>query len=159
MSAPRQALPDLWHYTCGIKIPLILESGYLLPIPTNYAPKDELPVIWLSHHPVFEPTAAKGFMNARTGQVQTLGMQGTHEKCGGLYRLKISPDIITHDLEWFRANSGINRKVFKSIVSVGRRQGANPDHWRVCEEAIPLVAIDRVEAWTGTAWEKSEAMA
>ena len=37
MSTPRQALPDLWHYTCGIKIPLILESGYLLPIPTNYA--------------------------------------------------------------------------------------------------------------------------
>ena len=98
-------------------------------------------------------------MNARTGTVQTLTMQGTHEKCGGLYRLKVSPDIITHDLEWFRANSGISRKMFKSIVAVGRRAGANPDHWRVSEEAISLLAIDRVEAWTGTAWEKSEAMA
>lgn len=159
MSIPAQEPANLWHYTTGMKIPLILESGAILPIPTNGAPTSELPVIWLSRHPIFEPTAAKGCVDSHTGLFRRLTMQETHEMAGGLYRLKVSPDIQTHEMEWFRTNSGINRKTFKALAVIAKRQGANPDHWRVSAEPIPLVAIDRVEAWTGSAWEKSGVLA
>jgi hypothetical protein len=59
----RAEVTTVWHYTVGIKMPLIRESGVLLPTDSGIEP-DELPVLWFSTNPYFEPTSAKAVLLA-----------------------------------------------------------------------------------------------
>ena len=47
-----------WHYTTGLHLPLIRESGVLRPSGVFIGP-DERPVLWFSTASYWEPTAAK----------------------------------------------------------------------------------------------------
>jgi hypothetical protein len=62
-----------WHYTVGLKLPLIRESGVLRPTDAGIGP-DERPVLWFSTAPYWEPTSAK--MRVRTPQERLTSIDG-----------------------------------------------------------------------------------
>jgi hypothetical protein len=84
-----------WHYTTGLHLPLIRESGVLRPSGVFIGP-DERPVLWFSTAPYWEPTAAKMTpwtsieerLKAPDGgfPFRPLSMRETCEMGEGLYR-------------------------------------------------------------------------
>lgn len=143
---------EMWHYTIGAKLPYIANSGALLPIPTRGAPKTERPVVWLSKHPFFEPTSAKGFTDFQTGTWRILSMQETHEMGQGLFRFKVKKEQLLHSIFGFKSRSRIKPAHFDMIWKEGIRQGADPMQWFVSFDPIPLTEIERIEAWDGQQW-------
>lgn len=73
-----------WHYTTREKYELIRESGILLPAAYGVEPP-ELPILWFSTHPKFEPTAIKPAMDAE-GNVRELTLDELYQYAGGLFR-------------------------------------------------------------------------
>ena len=84
----RAALSPLmaWHYTTADRLQGIQSTGLLLPA-TAGVPATERPVAWFSLHSRFEPTAAKGLIDATTGQRRTATLAEMLALCGGLVRL------------------------------------------------------------------------
>jgi len=79
-------------------------------------------------------------------------MRETHDLAGGLFRFKIHPDFPVEDLDGFRLTSGISRHEFRALVTVGKRQGANPSDWFISYLPIPLESTESLEAWDGQRW-------
>jgi hypothetical protein len=141
-----------WHYTTGHIFLKIVDSGPLLPIPTNGAPPSERPVIWFSMERYWEPTASKACREPN-GTIRTFSMTETYEKCGGLTRIGVDPDLVRlHDFGEFVQMSGIPSLHADWLRREGRRQGANPKKWRVSFDPIPRDLWAAVDVWDGRKW-------
>jgi hypothetical protein len=53
--------PPIYHYTTGDRFLRIIASRAILPATAHVSPP-EIPAVWLSSAPVWEPTATKGVM-------------------------------------------------------------------------------------------------
>lgn len=139
----------LYHYTVGVHLQSILDTGAILPADLYLEP-NEIPAVWFSANPLMEPTARKGCSEG--GVHRTLSMEETRQRCGGLYRFQLSPEVLTCDMTGYRDLSGITAWGFKKLVQSGRRQGANPQDWRVIFDSVGLDDIASLEQWSGSAW-------
>src|ERR1700741_1052892 len=119
--APVRKLLIAWHYTIGLKLPLIRESGCLRPTDTGIGPS-ERPVLWFSTAPYWEPTSAKGL--ATGGASRTLSMQENAEMGEGLYRFGLPACTL---IRWpeIGKRAGMRAAMRNALMRVGRQQGAN----------------------------------
>ena len=78
-----------WHYTLGVHLLRILESGYVLPQDTPDTPVVECPVAWFSLNQQHDPSALKSILVNGKPQPPTLAVM--RQLGNGVYRLGISP--------------------------------------------------------------------
>lgn len=126
-----------WHYTVGMKLPLIRESGVIKPTDVYIEP-DERPVSWWSTNPYWEPTSAKGL--ATGGESRTLSMQENAEMGEGLYRFGLSVSAL---IRWpeIGKRAGIRAPMRNALMRVGRKQGSDPAQWYGTFHEIPIQGL------------------
>lgn len=129
--------PVAWHYTVGLRFESILQDGFILPA-TAYVPETERPLVWLSTHTVFEPTARK-LIGAPGGKPRIASLVELARLGGGLVRIGYPcrslvpwPDI--------GLLARMDRKTRRLLQESASRQGANPSHWWGSLEPLALAA-------------------
>lgn len=119
----------LYHYTNGIKIRKIIESGEIKMSPERPKPMEKR-ICWLSSHPLWEKTANK-IMMTETGS-QLLNEAETEQMCGGLFRFVIDsetyPDKI---IQWPRlgVEARIPPNVKKRLIDRAQKANVQPTQW------------------------------
>ena len=122
-----------WHYTIGLYIKPIFESGELQPADA-FLEKGEKPILWFSKNQHWEQTAAKARLDDR-GERLWLTKDETAEHGGGLFRFGIEADKLT---SWPRlgAVAGMRGKIRKALEIEGFRRGAHFLDW--CGSVTPV---------------------
>jgi len=125
----------VWHYAPWAYLPRIVEAGELRP--GNAAAEAEVPMLWFSAHPFWEPTATKGIASS-TGAMRAMTFREQVERVGCIRFGLLAADARL--IEWKRACvvAGTPRETRRAMERVGRKKGANPLHWFACAVAIAL---------------------
>jgi hypothetical protein len=151
-----------WHYTVGLKLPLIRESGCLRPTDVGIGP-DERPVLWFSTAPYWEPTSAR--MRPRSSQERLaakdslpfhrLSMQENAELGEGLYRFGLPVERL---IRWpeIGKRAGIRAPLRNALMRAGRLQGAEPSQWYGTFREIPIEDLLFQQLVNFRQWEAKE---
>lgn len=134
--------PCTWHYTTGQKLKLILESGVLKPTAIGVRPP-ELPLLWFSSAPYWEPTACKAILTG-PGTIRTLTMRETYAYCEGLVRFGYDSSKLWRGAELLK-KSRMRQRDWDGLVREGLRQKANPAQWFGTAQALPLEEMVTIE--------------
>jgi hypothetical protein len=154
-----------WHYTVGLTLPLICESGVLRPTDALIG-RDERPVLWFSTNPFWEPTSAKMIARSMKEQLEsedglpfrTLSMYECAEGCDGLYRFGLPAAQL---IKWPEVGkrAGISAPMRNAIIQAGHMQGANPSQWYGTFEEIPIDGLLLQQLVDFRRWETKERIA
>lgn len=141
-------VPDtLYHYTIGPKMPLISQSGELLPFGFGLATNSrEKAVLWWSSHPHWEPTATKVISLDGGNSFERPPLEKLHDIAGCYrFRLDLRNPVGIHSagvklLPWARLPlvARIAGQDVQQMIATGVRLGAIPSQWWGCLEAVPL---------------------
>ncbi len=133
----------IYHYTTGDRFLRIIASREIRPATAHVEPP-EIPAVWLSSAPVWEPSATKGVIEdgvrRQASLAELIGL------CGCLVRIEIDPAAV-HLLEpcTFRDALRIPPDVHDRLIVAGLEMGANPTDWRAVAGPVPLTAFLRIE--------------
>lgn len=119
---------NLYHYTVGIKIPSILNDGYLKLTPKQPI-ENETPLVWVSSNELWEETANKAaYIN---GEYKVLTREQTSLYCNGLYRFMFHVNQISGLMQYknLLKEKLIPETLFNSLIDAGVKVNANPDEW------------------------------
>ena len=133
----------LYHYTTGDRLLRIIASRQILPAIAHVAPP-EIPAVWLSSAPVWEPSATKGVIEEgirrQASLYELIGL------CGCLVRIEIDPNPIRLIAPGaFRAALCIPPEVHDRLIAAGLEMGADPENWSAVAGPVPLTAFRRIE--------------
>lgn len=133
----------VYHYTTGDRFLRIIASRAILPATAHVNPP-EIPAVWLSSAPVWEPSATKGVIE--DGVRRQASLAELIVLCGCLVRIKIDPSV----LAWlgpsaFRNALRIPEDVHARLIAAGLEMGANPTDWSAVAGPVPLTAFRRIE--------------
>jgi len=142
-----------WHYTIGLKLPLIYESGVLRPTDV-YIEKHEIPVLWFSTNTYWEPTSAKGLLDV----ARPLSMQENAEFGEGLYRFGMPASKLVRWPE-IGKRAGIKAWIRNGLMRAGREQGAEPSQWYGTTKEIPIAGLLFQQLVDFRRWETKERIA
>lgn len=84
--------PVVHHYTTGLKLRSIINSGAIKPS-TAHVPAHEKPVAWFSTSPEWEPTASKTSVPGKLGQLITAKAQN------GLVRITVPGACAPYEIQ------------------------------------------------------------
>lgn len=133
----------VYHYTTGDRFLRIVASQAILPATAHVEPP-EIPAVWLSSAPVWEPSATKGVIEdgvrRQASLAELIGL------CGCLVRIEIDPSVVA----WlgpsaFREALCIPEIVHDRLTDAGLEMGANPPDWSAVAGPVPLTAFRRIE--------------
>ena len=135
--------PPIYHYTTGDRFLRIIASRAILPA-TAHVQAPEIPAVWLSSAPVWEPSATKGVMEDGIRRQATLAeLIGL---CGCLVRIEIDPDAVDCiEPAAFRDALRIPPDVHDRLIAAGLEMGADPSAWLAVAAPVPLAAFRRIE--------------
>ena len=133
----------IYHYTTGDRFLRIVASQAILPATAHVAPP-EIPAVWLSSAPVWEPSATKGVIEdgvrRQASLTELIGL------CGCLVRIEVDPAAVRLlEPDSFRDALRIPVDVHDQLIAAGLEMGAYPNQWRAVAEPIPLTAFRRIE--------------
>jgi hypothetical protein len=133
----------LYHYTTGDRFLRIIASRAILPATAHVTPP-EIPAVWLSSAPVWEPSATKGVIEdgirRQASLAELIGL------CACLVRIEIDPAAVRLiEPGTFRDALRIPPDVHERLIAAGLEMGANPADWSAVAEPIPLTAFRRIE--------------
>jgi hypothetical protein len=145
----------LYHYGKGVWFPKIVAQGVLDPACTVMLP-GERPVLWLSTHPVWEPTVNIGSAKppGRRGLAPTATFAETLEGVHGLVRFALAPEVVRYDFATICTLAGITPPVRRGLLRTGRRQGAQPSDWYGTLDPVPRSQWAWVEVFQVDHWER-----
>jgi hypothetical protein len=133
----------VFHYTTGDRFLRIIASRVILPATAHVEPP-EIPAVWLSSAPVWEPSATKGVIEdgirRQACLAELIGL------CGCLVRIEVDPSAVA----WlrpsdFRKALRISEDVHARLIAAGLEMGANPTEWSAVAGSVPLTAFRRIE--------------
>ena len=133
----------VYHYTTGDRFLRIVASQAILPATAHVNPP-EIPAVWLSSAPVWEPSATKGVIEdgvrRQASLAELIGL------CGCLVRIEINTSVVA----WlgssaFREALCIPEDVHDRLIAAGLEMGANPTDWSAVAGPVPLTAFRRIE--------------
>ena len=131
--------PDtVFHYTTGLKLKQIINSGYIKPS-TAHVPPNEKPVAWFSTSPEWEPTATKCSIPGKLGQLITAKAQG------GLVRITVPGTCAPYALPQLCLIAGTKPSVCLGLLVAGLELGSDPDTWRFTPTPVPNALFREVE--------------
>lgn len=135
-------LPELFHYTVGPKLPLILRTGALIPTGFGLAlSKKERPVLWWSSHAHWEPTATK-ILSLDGGKAFTRPTLAALARTVGAYRFRLTRSHSSAKIvPWpqIARVAHIDAREVAGMVKHGLELGARPRDWFGVLEPVPLV--------------------
>jgi hypothetical protein len=133
----------VYHYTTGDRFLRIIASRAIMPATAHVAPP-EIPAVWLSSAPVWEPSATKGVIeNGIRRQASLAELIGL---CGCLVRIEIDPAAVRMlEPGEFREALRIPRVVHDRLIAAGLEMGADPANWRAVAGPVPLTAFRGIE--------------
>jgi len=143
---PNQPTPSpdppeyVYHYTTGLKLKQILNSGFIKPSTAKIEPHEK-PVAWFSTVLEWEPTATK---------VPTPGMQGqimTAQAQGGLVRITVPGTCAPYVFQQLPLVAGTKPSVCVGLVVAGLELGSDPDTWRFTPTPVPTALFRAVECF------------
>jgi hypothetical protein len=130
--------PAVYHYTTGLKIRSIINSGSIKPS-TAHVPPTEKPVAWFSTSPTWEPTATKCPIPGKPGQLVTAKAQG------GLVRITVPTNSAPYRIQQLPKIAGTSLEAYARLILTGLELGADPGAWRFTPTAVPSALFREVE--------------
>lgn len=156
-----------YHYTKGVCLPKIIESGEIRLSTLNSFAKNEH-AVWTSTNPVWEETVNKlhykdpkeNYLVCHTwkfdpiSSIEYLDREGTHRLYGGLVRIEVDPDSTPFTFEQYLQISQIKKMDKMELVAGGYVLGADPDEWYVGYKPIQKDKWIRIEVfdWDSQEW-------
>lgn len=116
-----------WHYTTGQKYQLIKETGLLLPADIGIEPP-ELPILWFSTHPRYEPSAMKPLGDTQGNFVRMLTLEEMHKMAGGLVRFGCPISRLKCG-ENLRKSAKMQSIWWRRLAKKAADMKANPSDW------------------------------
>jgi len=144
--------PRLFHYTVGITLIRIVESGAIEPA-TTFVQGRETPAVWFTFRDTWEPTATKGIMSKAGGPRRDATIQEMVEATGGLVRLEVAPDRAPVSWMQHRRKGLIDLREADALERAARDRGSDPAEWRLSYTRVETTDIKVVEWSTdGRIW-------
>jgi hypothetical protein len=123
----------LFHYTSSFRLKSIIGEG-LIRQSTALVSAGERPVVWLSEEEEWEPTASTGL--------------------GWPVRIEVKRQAAPLGMDGFEKQSGVDPVIWQALVTVAKRNGANPFRWRASFDAISHNDWLTVEVKTKQGWKE-----
>ena len=140
--APTSTGPDppkvIYHYTTGLKLCSIINSGCIKPTTAKIEPHEK-PVAWFSNSPQWEPTATKVPIPGKLGQLATAHAQQ------GLVRIQVPASAAPHRIQDLLRLAGTSPDDWLGLVLAGLELGADPTTWRFSLVPVPVAIFHAVE--------------
>ena len=140
--APTSTGPDppeiIYHYTTGLKLRTIINSGAIKPSTAHIEP-NEKSVAWFSTQDQWEPTAMKVSIPGQQGQLLTAKAQA------GLVRITVPASVAPHTFQDLPAVAGTSPAGFIGLLLAGLELGADPGTWRFTPTPVPTALFREVE--------------
>ena len=140
--APPHTGPDppgnIYHYTTGLKLRSIINSGAIKPTTAKIEPHEK-PVAWFSTSPQWEPTATKVSIPGVQGQIETAKAQG------GLVRITVLRTCAPYVFPQLPLIAGTSPQACIGLLLAGLELGADPGTWRFTPTPVPTFLFREVE--------------
>lgn len=130
--------PFVYHYTTGLKLRQIINSGGIKPTTAKIEPHEK-PVAWYSTSPDWEPTATKVPIPGMAGQIATAKAQG------GLVRITVPGTCAPYAFSQLPLIAGAKPTVCMGLLLAGLALGSDPDTWRFTPTHVPTALFREVE--------------
>jgi len=128
---------NIYHYTTGMKLRSIINSGVIKPTPAKIEPHEK-PVAWFSTQEHWEPTATKGPIPGMQGQIMTAQAQG------GLVKIAVPGTCAPHHFPQLPLIAGTKPSVCIGLLIAGLELGSDPDTWRFTTTHVPTALFREV---------------
>ena len=128
----------VYHYTTGLKLRQIINSGYIKPTTAKIEPHEK-PVAWFSTQDQWEPTATKVPVPGMAGQIETAQAQG------GLVRITVPGTCAPFIFPQLPLIAGTKPTVCIGLLLAGLELGSDPDSWRFTPTPVPTALFREVE--------------
>jgi hypothetical protein len=128
----------IYHYTTGLKLRSIINSGIIKPTTAKIEP-NEKPVAWFSTNPTWEPTATKVPVPGKHGQIITAQAQS------GLVRITVPATCAPYAFPQLPLIAGTSIKACIRLLHAGLELGADPRAWRFTPAPVPVCLFREVE--------------
>jgi len=129
---------NIYHYTTGLKLRSIINSGCIKPTTAKIEPHEK-PVAWFSTSPTWEPTATKVPVPGMQGQIETAKAQG------GLVRITVPGTCAPYVFPQLPLIAGTKPSVCIGLLVAGLELGSDPDTWRFTPTPVPTALFREVE--------------
>ena len=131
-------LEHAYHYTTGLKLKQIINSGHIRPTTARIEPHEK-PVAWFSTSDQWEPTATKVPIPGMAGQIATAQAQG------GLVRITVPGTCAPYIFPQLPLIAGTKPSVCIGLLLAGLELGSDPDTWRFTPTPVPTAMFREVE--------------
>jgi hypothetical protein len=128
----------LFHFTTGMKLRQIINTGAIKPTTAKIEPHEK-PVAWFSTSPAWEPTATKVPLPGMAGQIETAKAQG------GLVRITVPGTCAPYVFPQLPLIAGTKPGVCIGLLLAGLELGSDPDTWRFTPMPVPTALFREVE--------------
>ena len=130
--------PAVYHYTTGLKLRQIINSGCIKPTTAKIEPHEK-PVAWFSTQDQWEPTASKSPIPGMQGQIETAKAQG------GLVRITVPGTSAPYAFPQLPLVAGTKPSVCIGLLLAGLELGSDPDTWRFTPTPVPTALFREFE--------------
>lgn len=124
-----------WHYTDGQQYELAMLSGMLEPAER----RGEIPLVWFSINPVWEPTACRAIDTPDGPQRLTVDQMRLLQ--GGVFRFGIHEARLSAGETQIRRLGKIGPAAGDQLIKTGLAMGSKPNEWRACRGPVPLAIL------------------
>ena len=140
--SPTSTGPDppevIYHYTTGLKLRSIINSGGIRPTTAKIEPHEK-PVAWFSTQDQWEPTATKVPVPGLQGQIMTAQAEG------GLVRITVPRTCAPYVFQHLPLIAGTKPSVCIGLLLAGLELGSDPGTWRFTPTPVPSALFREVE--------------
>lgn len=116
-----------WHYTTGKNFRTIVRTGLLLPA-TKWVRHPELPIVWFSTHPEYEPSAIKSISGPHGQPTRKLTLIELYQRGGGLVRFGCPVERLKRG-EQLRKAANMRSSMWRALVKAAKLDNPNPNDW------------------------------
>jgi hypothetical protein len=121
---------NVHHYTTGLKLRSIINSGCIKPTTAKIEPHEK-PVAWFSTQEHWEPTATKIPIPGLAGQLLTARAQN------GLVRITVPGTSAPYVFQQLPFVAGTKPSVCMGLLLAGLELGSDPSTWRFTPTPVP----------------------
>ena len=140
--SPTSTGPDppevIYHYTTGLKLRSIINSGAIKPTTAHIEP-NEKPVAWFSTQDQWEPTCTKVPIPGMAGQIETAKAQG------GLVRISVPGTCAPYVFPQLPLIACTSPQACIGLLLAGLELGSDPGTWRFTPTPVPTALFREVE--------------
>ena len=130
--------PALFHYTTGLKLLSIINSGHITPTTAKIEPHEE-PVAWFSTQDQWEPTCTKVPIPGKLGQIMTAKAQH------GLVRITVPATSAPYTFQQLPLIAGTSSQACVGLLLAGLELGSDPSMWRFTPTPVASAFFREVE--------------